>query len=280
MGPQSLDCGRYLGLLWLRVLKIGFNGAAVTRLRKAILDPTRDFVTIRASMGPQSLDCGRGDRRLLTLSISEASMGPQSLDCGRSPTIDSKGRKKYSFNGAAVTRLRKAVQCFAMLASFTSRFNGAAVTRLRKARFPAGALAGWTCFNGAAVTRLRKAFQPRTRARNFASFNGAAVTRLRKGDGNQEIRTDRCGLQWGRSHSTAEGNAKKLDTVRLEMLQWGRSHSTAEGFWAMALAASSISASMGPQSLDCGRQGNLPLPQPRKKLQWGRSHSTAEGYLV
>ena len=58
MGPQSLDCGR-LGTA-PRFAGDGprFNGAAVTRLRKAVPGIVIDDAG-HASMGPQSLDCGR-----------------------------------------------------------------------------------------------------------------------------------------------------------------------------------------------------------------------------
>ena len=59
MGPQSLDCGRQSAMINRSAVFCGFNGAAVTRLRKVAPWLTKVGWYFSASMGPQSLDCGR-----------------------------------------------------------------------------------------------------------------------------------------------------------------------------------------------------------------------------
>ena len=89
-------------------------------------------------------------------------------------------------------------------------------------------------------------------------------------------------LQWGRSHSTAEGRRGHFSSRNYFLLQWGRSHSTAEGGLNQYVSLNAVlTASMGPQSLDCGRIGVLYMPDTwTQVLQWGRSHSTAEGVFL
>ena len=220
------------------------------------------------------------------------------------------------FNGAAVFQLRKRRSSGD---SAGGRFNGAAVFQLRKRASLARRAGELTGFNGAAVFQLRKRGSRGRQA--TGGFNGAAVFQLRKR--RDAMSDERLPLQWGRSLSTAETAGGVNGCSAKLRLQWGRSLSTAEtaiggpqprpcrccfnGAAVFQLrkpigrhtALVGATASMGPQSFNCGNDGDAGLrgdrsfngaavfqlrkplepmgrPQWRQVLQWGRSLSTAE----
>ena len=87
MGPQSYDCGNAVLDDVSGVFALGFNGAAVVRLRKwrrLAAEPAR----ARASMGPQSYDCGNRQDQPERSKVHVASMGPQSYDCGNERVVN------------------------------------------------------------------------------------------------------------------------------------------------------------------------------------------------
>ena len=182
-----------------------------------------------ASMGPQSFDCGKNPADRGSDTAGLASMGPQSFDCGKIEII----KTFLTIQGASMGP--QSFDC--------GKIGGRSLTGERhdasmgpqsfdcgKGPHIQGAAPPTRGFNGAAVFRLRKG---PSRHEQFElrlhGFNGAAVFRLRKAGGKTLHSTTHAKLQWGRSLSTAERR------TLLYMHHKGRS------------------ASMGPQSFDCGK---------------------------
>ena len=164
--------------------------------------------------------------------IEYASMGPRSIDRGKSQTGLRRSAPTQSFNGAAVDRPRKvAARTVSLALRCGASMGPRSIDRGKclSAAVNAGALSG---FNGAAVDRPRKGDAPwLERGRCLDRFNGAAVDRPRK------VRSDPC------QHSSLDPS-----------LQWGRGRSTAESWRGGTCQLEAWQASMGPRSIDRGKQ--------------------------
>jgi len=62
MGPHSFECGNLEEAQELVAAPIGFNGAALVRVRKC-LRSRQPRHQLRASMGPHSFECGNAPKR-------------------------------------------------------------------------------------------------------------------------------------------------------------------------------------------------------------------------
>ncbi len=133
-------------------LQIGFNEAALCRMRKAQL-PHMPMQLGSASMRPHSVECGK--------------QFWGSLECSN----------LRCFNEAALCRMRKASRSKARSRSL-SCFNEAALCRMRKVRpHPHTPPNPPPCFNEAALCRMRKAAMvtPRYHLIDLASMRPHSV---------------------------------------------------------------------------------------------------------
>ena len=324
MGPQSCDCGNYRCDSHSASVN-SFNGAAVFRLRKPNLHGPSDPYPI-ASMGPQSFDCGNGIRQ--NRCVVRRSPGFNGAAVFRLRKLHGMAHDRIRCDALQWGRSLSTAETAHLdgVAVQTSAcFNGAAVFRLRKLQMASTRCTVWIAsFNGAAVLRLRK---PAT--------NGCTVPRESASMGPQscdcgnpvarDIGLNPAALQWGRSLATAEtmrpreplrplsfnGAAvlrlRKLPTLRPAKTRAGACFNGAAVFRLRKRPSrvldrySTVTASMGPQSCDCGNRGRCNrqrvlrqasmgpqsfdcgnwlswrwLSLSRPMLQWGRSLSTAE----
>jgi hypothetical protein len=155
-GPQSEDCGEFIGRSASQAVPRGFNGAAVRRLRRGIpvqVPRVRKRFCFNGAavrrlrrgcdarhVRPHHCRLQRGrspktaERRFRNARSTPqlfASTGPQSEDCGESLRDRPEEQWWTSFNGAAVRRLRRD-EIRAAEGRRSCRFNGAAVRRLRR----------------------------------------------------------------------------------------------------------------------------------------------------
>ena len=236
MGPRSYDRGELEDAERRVVASAPFNGAAVLRPRREVVDIVDDALN-RPSMGPRSYDRGetrhartvRGALRSFNGAAvlrprradrvegkprhnSCPSMGPRSYDRGETPRLVGPARAPPAFNGAAVLRPRRGwssadcstpsprLQWGRGLTTAESDRKGCARRQARP-------------FNGAAVLRPRRAGLGCAQcARTARPFNGAAVLRPRRASLVRLKKGIPHPLQWGRGLTTAESR------------RWSRQH--------------------------------------------------------
>ena len=203
MGPRPFGRGRrFCGLAIISDTR-SFNGAATFRPRKGRHRRAPPSFVKELQWG-RDLSAAEGCRLRMTSSANVGLQWGRDLSAAEGLSAARLKTRRYSFNGAATFRPRKAAE--------------------RAGRRWLGMLQWGRDLSAAEGPTRRSTSRPTT-----FSFNGAATFRPRKAAPAPDLHVPHHALQWGRDLSAAEGMTRYGHDPFNRKLQWGRDLSAAEG---------------------------------------------------